>query len=383
MIRFRLFKSLSLSTVLFTFLFVTSCSHITPYYQHPFHPDQTFSPDDERLSFRLLLTGDVGETEENDPGLAKLTEWAGRHPQKTMVVFLGDNIYPSGMLPENHRGRKEAELRLLAQIDVMRESGARGLFVPGNHDWKSGLTGLVEQQNFVALQLNRQDAFFPRAGCPGPQKIDIENVRIIVVDTIFWLDRNLKPLEDCPHTSLESALAEVKALLSSAGNRHVVFLTHNPLDTRGTHGGFFDWKDHLFPLTKLVDWLWIPLPVVGSLYPLIRENVVRHKFDLSSDSYRTMIRELKMAFKERKPLIYAAGHDHSLQVLDGGEAVSYILVSGAGSKSHLTPVSHGEKTFFAHQHLGFMVVDFLNDGEVWLYVVEPDKKEVVFFKRIA
>ncbi len=380
--RLKLFKSLSLVTILSAGLLVTSCSHLTPYYQHPFHHPRIHYPEEGDLSFRLLLIGDVGKSEESDPGLSQLTKWASRHPQKTMIVFLGDNVYPSGMPPEAHQDRKEAERRLLAQINVVRDSGARGLFIPGNHDWRNGLSGLMHQQNFIAIQLNREDSFIPQAGCPGPQKIDIENIRIIVIDTTFWLDKSLEPLKDCPCKNLKSALAEVKALLGSAGNRHVVFLTHNPLDTHGEHGGFFDWEDHLFPLTNLVDWLWIPLPVVGSFYPLLRRNVIRNKFDLSSDSYKNMIWVLKMAFKEKKPLIYAAGHDHSLQVLDGGEAVGYILVSGAGSKSHLSPVSHGENTIFAHQHVGFMAVDFLRDGEVWLYVVEPSKNEVVFLKKL-
>lgn len=383
MMRFRLFKSLSIVTCLFAGFLVTSCSHVSPYYQHPFPPSQVLFPDDEDLSFRLLLMGDAGETEKNDPCLAKLMDWASKHPKKTMVVFLGDNIYPSGMPPNEDLKRKEAEHRLLAQIDVIRESGARGLFIPGNHDWRNGLSGLTQQQNFIAIQLNREDSFFPLAGCPGPHNIDIENTRIIMLDTTFWLDKRLEWNKDCPHKNLKSALAEVKALLSSAGNRHVVFLTHNPLDTHGVHGGFFDWKDHLFPLTNLVDWLWIPLPAVGSLYPLIRWNVLKSEFDLNSDSYQSLIKELKMAFMEKKPLIHAAGHDHSLQVLDGGETIRYILVSGAGSRSHLNPVGHGKNTYFAHQHVGFMAVDFLRNGEVWLYVVEPGKDEVVFFKKLA
>lgn len=380
--RFRLFKSLPIVTCLFIGLLVTSCSHVTPYYQHPFRPSQIIFPDDKDLSFRLLLIGDAGETKEHDPCLSKLTDWASKHPKKTMVVFLGDNIYPAGMPPKEDRKRKEAEHRLSAQIDVIRDSGARGLFIPGNHDWKNGVSGLTRQQNFIANKLSREDSYFPPAGCPGPQNIDIENTRIIVLDTTFWLEKGRELIKDCPHNSLKSALAEVKALLSSAGNHHVVFLTHNPLDTHGVHGGFFDWKDHLFPLTNLVDWLWIPLPAAGSLYPLFRWNVVRNGHDLNSDSYQMMIKELKKVFMENKPLIYAAGHDHSLQVLDGGETIKYILVSGAGSSSHLSPVTHGENTYFAHQHVGFMAVDFLKDGEVWLYVVEPGKDEVVFFKKL-
>ena len=69
------------------------------------------------------------------------------------------------------------------------------------------------------------------------------------------------------------------------------------------------------------------------------------------------------------PLIYAAGHEHSLQVMSG-EAADYLLVSGLGSSSKATAVGHGDDTIFAHGHPGFMTLDFV-DEEIWLSVIEP------------
>ena len=53
------------------------------------------------------------------------------------LVFLGDNIYPSGLPPEGAEAeeRSEAERRILAQIDVALETATPTIFVPGNHDW--------------------------------------------------------------------------------------------------------------------------------------------------------------------------------------------------------------------------------------------------------
>ena len=95
-----------------------------------------------------------------------------------------------------------------------------------------------------------------------------------------------------------------------------------------------------------------------------------------------MINRLNKAFAvsgaDKTPLlIYAAGHDHSLQVLKG-RATDYLLVSGAGSNVKLSKVKHGKNTLFAHKHTGFMVIDFLENGKVVLRVVEPANKEVVF-----
>jgi hypothetical protein len=127
--------------------------------------------------------------------------------------------------------------------------------------------------------------------------------------------------------------------------------------------------------------MWLPLPVIGSLYPILRWNVGRHFEELNSSSYRNMIGRFGEAFAIKKPLLNAGGHDHSLQVMEG-DTVGTILVSGAGIDSRLTTVTSSENTLFAHLHSGFMAVDFLVDGSAWLSVVEPGPKEVVFSLRL-
>jgi len=82
-----------------------------------------------------------------------------------------------------------------------------------------------------------------------------------------------------------------------------------------------------------------------------------------------MVQQFTTTLRTKKPLIYASGHEHSLQVLQGSDIAHSLLVSGAGSKT--TKVSHGLETFFAHEHRGFMEVDFLLDSSVFLRVVEP------------
>ena len=59
----------------------------------------------------------------------------------------------------------------------------------------------------------------------------------------------------------------------------------------------------------------------------------------------------------------------------GYVGAKYNLVSGAGSQAKLLGVSHGDDTLFAHQHTGFMVVDVMRSGEVFLRVIEPEDSE--------
>jgi hypothetical protein len=360
------------------------CSHLKPYYRLDVPRPEQISTTENTLSLRLLLIGDAGEPQEDESVLNTLFQWACEFPAKSMVIFLGDNIYPKGMPERGHPQRPEAERRLLAQINVIRESGARGFFIAGNHDWRGGLQSIIGEAELIQDQLGRGDAFIPEPGCPGPIKMDVDKVRIIVFDNNFWLNRELVPRNSCAHQNIESVFEALKEHISTSGDRHVVLISHYPLDTHGVHGGFYTWKDHLFPLTNLKSWLWVPLPIIGSLYAFLRWNVVKHPQELNSSEYKNMIDKFQEQFALKSPLINAGGHDHSLQVLDGrGCDVKYILVSGAGASANLDPVGHAENTLFAHEHEGFMAVDFLKNGSVWLRVVEPGDREVIFIKKLA
>ena len=296
------------------------------------------------------------------------------------MVFLGDNIYPAGMPPKGNRKRKEAEQRLSAQLAVITESGARGFFLSGNHDWaddgKGGLQAVNRQEEYVNEVLGRDDGFLPKGGLPGPVKLDLDGVRVVVLNTAWWLHEEGAAASPDPQKEKDSVVERLKRLLDDAGDRHVIVVGHHPLASHGTHGGFYDWKDHLFPSTHLVEGLWIPTPILGSLYPLLRAHVFNRQ-SLAGSAYKDMRKRLTAALSTNRPLIYAAGHDHGLQVLEGGRAAKYFLVSALGLDVGAS-LGHGEDSLFAHLHPGFMAVDLMKDGKVLLRVVEPQEKGVVF-----
>ncbi len=162
---------------------------------------------------------------------------------------------------------------------------------------------------------------------------------------------------------------ELETALKTAGNRHAIIVAHHPLRTHGWHGGNFDWRDHLFPLTRVSSVLWIPLPVIGSLYPLWRTSG-RVKQDVSSSHYKNMIEHVERSFAAQPPLMHAAGHDHNLQVLGDDKPSPWILVSGAGSIERVDPVGRGEDTIAASPFAGFFRLDLLHDGRARLELVE-------------
>jgi hypothetical protein len=88
--------------------------------------------------------------------------------------------------------------------------------------------------------------------------------------------------------------------------------------------------------------------------------------DILSKANKTMRDSLASAFKNKKPLVYASGHDHNLQLMKGPEA-QYILVSGAGSATKTECAVYMRESYYVSQHRsGFMRVDILKNKGVLL-----------------
>ena len=69
--------------------------------------------------------------------------------------------------------------------------------------------------------------------------------------------------------------------------------------------------------------------------------------DLDGEVYRRMVRRFVPALSKHPPLVYAAGHDHGLQVIEGRNTAGTLVVSGAGSAKNVTTVTAIAGTLFA------------------------------------
>jgi hypothetical protein len=137
------------------------------------------------------------------------------------------------------------------------------------------------------------------------------------------------------------------------------------------HGGSFTLGDHIFPLRNWKSWMWLPLPLIGSIYPFARQMGISNQ-DVFGGKYRQMRSALERAFREHPPLVVASGHDHDLQVIRGGRSgitwATYQLVSGAGILGHASLVRDIDGSLFAREAAGFMRLDVTRDGRVRLSV---------------
>lgn len=361
-------------------LLAAGCSHGASGRAAPPMAERVPRPAAGEVEVTIFLIGDAGApARDSEPVLLALRRDAAP-AANPVIVFLGDNVYPHG-LPDSTSPRwAEAERRLRAQLDVVRAAGASGILVPGNHDWDrqgtDGWEAVRRQAGYVAAQRDPRIAVLPTGGCPGPTVVDLSGtVRLVVLDTQWWLHEGAKPREPTSNCSADSegeVLDAVSAALRTRAGRHAVVVGHHPLVTGGVHGGHFGWQHHLFPLREWKSWLWIPLPLVGSVYPLSRQAGVSNQ-DVSGPLYRRMRQALDSVFRETPPLAYAAGHDHGLQVVRGTSA-QYFLVSGAGSYGHLSRVASLDSTRYAASRSGYMRLDVLRDGRVRLGVIVVDAR---------
>jgi len=316
------------------------------------------------LIHRVVLVGDTGVPMEQEPVLELLGQWANAHASNTSVLFLGDNVYPAGIEEDDVAAGEEILRKQIASTDATR------VFLPGNHDWgHAGKDRLLRQQDYLD---QRSVAFIPRDGCPGPVLHPLRpagangtrGISAIAFDIDPWyFDK--EAVADCQGSATpEELAAQLGALLDANRDQWLIVASHHPLRTGGPHGGF--------SRGALADF------ITGSI--LLFYGTLQDSYE---QGYRDIMNPIESALAVAPPLVYAAGHDHNLQVLEGQGHATLQVVSGAGSTKRVRGgyVTDIEGTLFAHGHPGFVVLDFVGkpDGEaVVLHVVETGSAAPVF-----
>ncbi|GJL77805.1 MAG: hypothetical protein NPINA01_07940 [Nitrospinaceae bacterium] len=382
---------------LLALLSLLSCSNSEPYCKNEDCLGVPFA--DGTVDYRVILIGDAGgniggmnyDQEIKLAFFAAIKNFSKVLPGRTAVVFLGDNIYSNGLPDPTEKKVKPdkgcdqracAEKRIDVQIGILKGIQARGIFVPGNHDWDSaGKRGWkrirnLEQYIDDSRRNKKADvAVIPKQGCPGPVTVPLSGknvgIALIVLDTQWWLHQHEKPEKDhnpadCKPVTEEEVIQTLKKQIedSRKENKHVLLVAHHPLITYGKHSGFYNRGDLLNPSRFLSQW--------------IKSTGLAGRQDLNHPIYREMKKKILKAIQESAgeegaPLIYAAGHDHSLQVTKD-KVGNFHLVSGAGSPWKATKAGYGKATLFSHTNKktgGFMAVDYMRSGKIRLSVIEP------------
>ena len=305
------------------------------------------------IAQKVYLIGDAGEPKSPDKNLNLLKSKFEEATSKDFLIFLGDNLYPKGLPEKENPKRQEMEQKLLPQLEVMKSFPGRVFMIPGNHDWaqgrRYGYERVLEMGKFVNEYFDGQEVFLPAGGCPGPYEIPMDpKSTLIIIDTQYFLHGWDKPGETstCENKSTLEALEDLRTIINKNAGKHILLAGHHPMFTYGEHNGNFSLKEQL-----------IPVPVLGSIQPLYRK-VLGNIQDNTHPKYKAILMQILVAMDEAKDVVYASGHEHSLQFIQ--KENHHFIVSGSGSKT--SHVKKGKGSLFAQKEQGFAILDLNEEG---------------------
>jgi len=287
------------------------------------------------------------------------------------TIFLGDNVYPSGL----HLGNRPKDLKsqriLLNQYDLFQNYMGKMYWLPGNHDWRngriSGRLAILQQEAFCnqwfrekSLVANRSEFVFTPSGARvGPVMSKLSDKLLLVMFDSAWILHqdlfhhvarnsglsNKGTLKKFYH-SLDSVLIE-----ASERNEQVVVAAHHPVYSNGLH------SHRKEPFRLLIN--YSPMQIFGilGLNRLLNQDLFQPRYV----KFRKRIHEI---LAKHPGTIYISGHEHNLQYLESN-GVHYV-VSGAGSKTSRLDRYRYPSKFMDDLQTGFYSLEFFSDGEVKL-----------------
>ncbi len=334
-------KKLTLFALLFVF---ATCA--TYQAQHQDNSNATKAPTSKKISHTFYLIGDAGNAKVNQstPALDALKSELSTADKNGTLLFLGDNIYPKGL-----EKNALAKHRLDVQIDLGKTFKGNTIFMPGNHDWYTGLNALKDQEKRVEKALGK-NSFLPENGCPV-EKVDIsKDVVLIVLDTHWYLtnwDNHPKINDDCEIKTRAKFFDEFESLLKKAQGKTAIVAMHHPMFTMGSHGGNYSFGSHMSPL-----------PILGSIKNILRKTTGVSNADLQNKKYNELKKRIVTLAQQNEKTIFVSGHEHSLQYIVEDNIPQ--IVSGSGSKVGATKLT--KSGIYSEGEQGYAKLILYKDG---------------------
>ncbi|QVY64110.1 metallophosphoesterase [Polaribacter sp. Q13] len=355
----KLFKY-SVFTLLF--LLISACATIKK--QIADNQPNVIKKDSTKIEHTFYLIGDAGNSSltEDSAALKYLKNQIKNASENSTLLFLGDNVYETGIPKKKSKKYPLAKRRIEAQTDVAKQFKGNSIFIPGNHDWYHGLDGLKREEKLVEKALGKS-SFLPNNGCPL-EKVNIsDDIVLIIVDTHWYLtnwDNHPTINDECEIKTRTKFLDEFEGLIKKARGKTTIVALHHPMFTNGSHGGKYSLKSHMNPL-----------PILGSLKNLIRETSGLSNTDIQNKKYNELRKRIITLSQENDKTIFVSGHDHNLQYIVEDNLPQ--IVSGSGSKTTPTKLTGNAKFTYGTQ--GFTKLDVYKDGSsnVRFYSVKDDK----------
>ncbi|SCY01991.1 Surface antigen [Nonlabens sp. Hel1_33_55] len=332
----------------------------------------------------IYLIGDVGYSPlgGKSDGLLSLESYLeGKDTSKEYLVFLGDNIYPTGMPAVDDEFRPTAENHLDAQIDVARGFKGKSLFIPGNHDYyNENLVNVEREKKYIEEALEDDDIWQPKVGCPLESREITPNIQLVIVDSQWYLSKwdDIPTInDDCDQIKTrEQFFLAMEDEFKRNQDKTIIVAQHHPIFTNGVHGGQYAAIKHLFPTQGK-----LPIPILGSLVSLIRTSGGVSAQDKQNKRYQEFAdRMTRLAIASKAPrIIFSSGHEHTLQYIENSGIRQ--IVSGSGAKQGYASLSND--ALFVYGGKGFARMDVMQDGSSWLqyYGWDGENHKLLYTKK--
>ncbi|RMZ60338.1 metallophosphoesterase [Chryseobacterium nematophagum] len=307
--------------------------------------------------FKIFLVGDAGNADEIQAQhtLKFLKNKLDSADSNSMLIFLGDNIYPLGMPKDTDEEYPLAKKKLENQLIITQNFKGKTLIIPGNHDWYHGLEGLKAQEDFVKNYFNDKKAFLPKGSCPIDDINLTKDIKLIVIDSEWALiNWNQFPgiNKNCTIKTREDFFTEFKDLINKNQDKRIIVALHHPVISTGTHAGYNSVKSHLYPLKSK-----FPAPGFASALNILRSSSGASIEDINNQHYADLAKRLKSIVQDKENIIFVSGHDHNLQYHEDRNIKQ--IISGGGSKTD--PSTIAEHTDFSYGGSGFAILNMRKD----------------------
>lgn len=345
-------------------LILSGCATFKPQYKSD--TNQSSSPTAE-IEHSFYLIGDAGNSESSklNSALEVFKMELKNASKNSTAIFLGDNIYEKGLPNKSDKNYEQAKNQIKVQTKAVKDFKGKSIFIPGNHDWYSGVKGLKNQEKYIEDKLGK-NTFLPDNGCPVEKVHVTEDIELILVDSHWFVtnwDKHPTINDNCQIKTRAAFLDEYSSLIKKARGKTTIVAIHHPMFTNGSHGGEYSFKSHMSPL-----------PFLGTIKNMIRKTSGLANVDLQNARYNQLKRQLVALSQENDKVVFVSGHEHNLQFLTEDNLTQ--IVSGSGSKvSAVRNIGSGQ---FGYATPGYARLDVFKDGSSSVKFYSSEDKKTVF-----
>ena len=335
------------------------------------------------LEYSTFMVGDLGY--DYGRGLTTLDAMVRAMPKDkkaSSLLLLGDIVGPRGLRKKGDA--EEAHLDAIGQR--LNKVPGKVYVTPGENELgRDGKFGRLERlEDYVDDNFKKKVRFMPNNGCSGPDDKELhERVGLIGINTAWFMadwTNDDEVSEGCDFRNRDEMLFALTDEIKGYRDQVKIVMMHHPLQANGNRGGAYSLKQHLFPLTDLAPWAYVPLPVVGTVVRAV-QGVGGGPGDVNNLNYQKFVRKVKTGIDDEVNVIFVSAHEHNMMLVHEKEYMQ--VVAGTGSVAG--PGKKGNDANFLSGTVGYSRLDFYDSGEVFVgfYAVDEDgREERLYYRRI-